>query len=90
MPSENRKWIPRSVRDFVYARDGGVCVQCGTTEDLQLDHITPLVQGGTDGADNLRLLCGKHNRDRNKELKDSAPVVTRTTWVNPRWVQDRA
>lgn len=36
---------------------GGVCLVCGSSEDLTKDHIIPLIQGGTDNLDNLQLLC---------------------------------
>ena len=61
--------IPRSVRDKVYARDKGRCTfvspggrRCGSTWDLQIDHIVPFARGGDNSPGNLRLLCGKHNR----------------------------
>jgi len=53
----------------VYRRDGGRCTfvgrngrRCGSTWNLQYDHITPFGKGGDNSAQNLRLLCGKHNR----------------------------
>lgn len=42
-------------------RDGYQCIECGTVEDLTIDHITPLSKGGTDNLENLRLLCRPHN-----------------------------
>ena len=66
---ERSRHIPRSVRDKVYARDKGRCTfispggrRCGSTWDLQIDHIVPFARGGDNTAGNLRLLCGKHNR----------------------------
>lgn len=34
--------ITRQQRRRVYARDGYRCIDCGTAEDLTLDHIVPL------------------------------------------------
>jgi len=66
---ERSRHIPRSVRDKVYARDKGRCTfvssggrRCGSTWDLQIDHIIPFARGGDNSPGNLRLLCGKHNR----------------------------
>ncbi len=66
---EDSRHIPRSVRDEVYARDRGRCTfvapggkRCGSTWDLQIDHIVPFARGGDNSPGNLRLLCAKHNR----------------------------
>ena len=42
-------------------RDGFVCCDCGAVQDLTLDHITPLIEGGMDELDNLQLLCRSCN-----------------------------
>lgn len=34
-----------------------VCVRCGATEALTLDHIIPRVYGGTNERSNFQLLC---------------------------------
>jgi 5-methylcytosine-specific restriction endonuclease McrA len=44
-------------RERIYARDGHRCVECGTTEDLTLDHIHPRARAGDDSDENLRTLC---------------------------------
>ncbi len=36
--------------------------RCEETHKLQFDHIKPYSQGGPNLAENLRLLCGQHNR----------------------------
>ncbi len=66
---EVSRHIPRKVRDEVYARDRGRCSfvspggrRCGSTWDLQIDHKVPFARGGDNSPENLRLLCGKHNR----------------------------
>jgi hypothetical protein len=53
--------IPIEVRFFIYERDGYRCVQCGTVEDLTIDHIHPKSLGGADTADNLQTLCRSCN-----------------------------
>lgn len=60
------EWVKRTVRRrdeercvFV-SRDG---VRCGERRFLQFDHVVPWSLGGrSDDADNIRLLCGSHNR----------------------------
>ena len=67
-----RRHIPAAVRRAVWRRDGGACcyqdpltgVTCGSTHLLQIDHIVPVAQGGSDDIANLRLLCAVHNRRR--------------------------
>lgn len=49
--------IPVEVRFFVFERDGYRCVECGTCEDLTIDHIYPKSLGGADTVDNLQTLC---------------------------------
>ena len=69
VPSEHTRHIPAAVRDKVFVRDKGRCAyigmtgeRCGATHGLQIDHIVPYGRGGRNTADNLRLLCAKHNR----------------------------
>lgn len=40
-----------------YLRVSDVCEQCGTREQLEVHHIVPLKQGGTNAFDNLVTLC---------------------------------
>ena len=42
-----------------------ICVYCGTTENLSIDHITPLSKGGTHTTDNLALACRSCNSSKN-------------------------
>lgn len=57
IPRYQMPWIPRGVRWRVYERDGYRCQECGTTEDLTLDHKHPRSLGGTHTEDNLQTLC---------------------------------
>ncbi len=73
---------PRSIRDAVWARDGGRCVflsggrRCESRRGLELDHILPLAAGGTSSASNLRLLCRAHNQaERRRILGEGAPAL---------------
>ena len=74
-PVTPSRHIPTRIRDAVFTRDGGRCtyigrsgVRCGATRHLQIDHIRPFSRGGGHSIDNLRLLCGKHNRLAAREL----------------------
>lgn len=60
--------IPREVVDAVYRRDGGRCVYCGSTKDLQIDHIIPFSRGGSSELENLQLLCRKCNIEKSNKI----------------------
>jgi 5-methylcytosine-specific restriction endonuclease McrA len=62
--SERSRHIPSEVRSLVWERDGGVCLGCGSEEDLQFDHIIPWSKGGSHHPENLELLCGNCNRSK--------------------------
>lgn len=49
-------------------RDAPACALCGATDNLQIDHIHQIANGGTNDMRNLRLLCGKCNAERPKHL----------------------
>jgi hypothetical protein len=61
------------IRQKVFARDGRVCEYCGCTDDLQIDHVTPVCEGGLPLMGNLRVLCKPCNMGRNSSAK-RAPV----------------
>jgi hypothetical protein len=58
--------IPEDVRALVMARDGRRCQECGTTEDLTIDHkLVPWSDGGSStDPENLQVLCRTHNSSK--------------------------
>jgi hypothetical protein len=59
-----RRTIRRSVRTLVLDRDSHTCQRCGRTAPevkLEVDHIVPVAEGGTDALDNLQTLCRECN-----------------------------
>ena len=60
--------IPKDVVDAVWRRDGGKCVYCGSTENLQFDHIIPFSKGGATTIENLQLLCQKCNLQKSNKI----------------------
>ena len=44
------------------------CAICGSTKNLELDHIIPLSKGGTDEPDNLQWLCRTSNRRKRDKV----------------------
>lgn len=63
-----RRAIPDDVKVYVMKRDGGSCRACGSTTELQFDHIIPLKMGGSNNAENLQILCGPCNRSKSAGL----------------------
>jgi 5-methylcytosine-specific restriction endonuclease McrA len=64
VPNAVRTPIPESVRHEVWRRDGGQCVDCGSRERLEFDHIIPISKGGSNTARNIELRCESCNRKK--------------------------
>lgn len=63
----DRKPLSKRVRFDVFKRDDFVCQYCGAHPPkaiLEVDHITPVVDGGTDDMDNLVTACFACNRGK--------------------------
>jgi HNH endonuclease len=63
-----RQPIPREVKVAVWQRDQGRCVQCGSNEELEFDHIVPVARGGSNTERNVQLLCAACNREKGASL----------------------
>lgn len=66
--STNRTRIPDDVKQYIWTRDGGECQSCGSTVELQFDHIIPVSMGGSSNTENLQILCGPCNRFKSAGL----------------------
>jgi hypothetical protein len=60
--------IADEVKVFVWNRDAGRCVRCGSNERLEFDHVIPIAMGGANTARNLQLLCEACNRAKGASL----------------------
>lgn len=64
-----RRLIPTAVKIEVWKRDGGKCVICGATDELQFDHDLPYSKGGTSiTTENVQLLCARHNLQKHNRI----------------------
>ncbi|MGB2636687.1 MAG: HNH endonuclease [Candidatus Acidiferrum sp.] len=62
--------IPSAVKLEVWQRDKGQCVLCGSKENLHFDHDLPYSKGGSSLiAQNIRLLCAKHNLSKGAKIQ---------------------
>ena len=67
--SRDVRYIPAHVKRAVWKRDRGRCTFvgdsghcCGSRRFVQFDHQVPRARGGPSTVENVRLLCGPHNR----------------------------
>ena len=63
-----REAISERVRHEVWRRDGGQCVDCGSRERLEFDHIVPISKGGANTARNIELRCEACNRRKGASI----------------------
>ncbi len=56
--------ISDSTKRAVWERDFAKCRNCGATERLEYDHITPVSKGGNSNVENIQLLCRTCNRKK--------------------------
>ena len=62
--------VPAATRNNVFARDGGCCLKCGSINDLSIDHIVALSNGGDNSVENLQTLCKGCNSSKGGSTKD--------------------
>lgn len=68
MQSPVRIPIPEDVKFYVWRRDNGQCVNCGSRELIEFDHIIPLAKGGSNTTRNIQILCERRNRAKRDSI----------------------
>lgn len=63
-----RHSIPTRIKDQVWRRDEGKCIECGSNEKLEFDHIIPISKGGANTYRNIQLLCEPCNRRKSAKI----------------------
>lgn len=53
--------LSNTIREAIKKRDGEKCNYCGSTHNLEIDHILPVSKGGNSNAENLQVLCKQCN-----------------------------
>jgi|GEM_PF-4337767 len=61
-----RKSLGAKVRAQILS--AAACSICGSTEQLEVDHIIPISKGGTSNVDNLQALCRRCNIAKGNRL----------------------
>lgn len=78
MAEKKRKAISKKLRYEVYKRDSFTCQYCGRSAPevvLEIDHIKPVVDGGTNDILNLITSCRDCNRGKGKTPLDDRTVL---------------
>ena len=70
--------VSNRMRFAIYKRDGNRCRYCGSTYDLQVDHIYPIAKGGKSVFDNLQTLCGRCNQTKSDSLGNTTVNTKKT------------
>jgi hypothetical protein len=61
--------IPTWVKQYVFKRDKGRCVECGAEDKLHFDHDLPFSKGGASAnPSNVKLLCARHNLSKGARI----------------------
>jgi len=75
--------IKRQQRINIYERDGNKCVKCGSMENLTIDHIIPLSEGGTHYHTNLQTLCWICNQKKASIIPFTFWQKIKRIWIIP-------
>ncbi|ANE54266.1 HNH endonuclease [Methylomonas sp. DH-1] len=67
--NQTDRYVPSNVKLAVWRRDSGKCVECGSNEKLEYDHIIPISKGGSNTERNVQLLCEKCNRKKSANIQ---------------------
>lgn len=71
----SKRHITNSIKKTIMERDNNECLNCGSTENLTIDHITPLSIGGGNDYNNLQTLCSSCNSRKSNTIADHREVI---------------
>lgn len=60
--------ISQSVKNAVWSRCQGRCMQCASTQYLEFDHIIPFSKGGSNSENNIQILCRACNLSKSNQI----------------------
>jgi stress response protein SCP2 len=62
------RYIPQEIRNTVWQRCNGKCVECSSSSYLEFDHIIPFSKGGSNSENNIQLLCRACNLSKSDRI----------------------
>jgi hypothetical protein len=67
----SRKELPQGQRKRILDKFDNTCSECPSSDELEIDHIVPLCDGGSNDDENLQVLCNDcHIKKTSKENSD--------------------
>lgn len=66
--SGNTRHIPQNIKNAVWQKCQGKCVQCGSNSYLEFDHIIPFSKGGSNSENNIQILCRQCNLAKSNQI----------------------
>ena len=61
--------VTNKMRFAIYDRDGHRCRKCGSSYNLEIDHIFPISKGGKSTPNNLQTLCQSCNKKKSNAVE---------------------
>jgi len=58
------RYFKGKLRESILDRDGNICVNCGSDDNLEIDHILNVSMGGSTSYDNGQVLCAECNQEK--------------------------
>src|ERR1035437_2790500 len=55
---------PALAQEYIAILDGDPCAYCGSHDEIQIDHVIPIVRGGSHDWDNLTAACRSCNQSK--------------------------
>lgn len=76
--------IPVAIQRWVYARDGGKCISCPSTESLEYDHCPPfkMVLPLRHDPDKIFLKCKSCHRGKKSKTSRDVTAIAKAKRVN--------
>lgn len=66
--AKKTRTIGQDVKQAVWLRDKGQCIECTSNQYLEFDHIIPFSKGGANSIGNIQLLCRKCNLKKSDRI----------------------